>query len=112
MWMFALARLGEHRPDYLARGIKVARDIHRSFVHPGLGVIWKMKEDLSEPYPGYGLGAMDAFDGYVSYRLLGEEALAEEIAEMKRLIDDQYERSEEHTSELQSLMRISYAVFR
>ncbi|HEY9553814.1 hypothetical protein [Allosphingosinicella sp.] len=91
MWMFALARLGEHRPDYLARGIKVARDIHRSFVHPGLGVIWKMKEDLSEPYPGYGLGAMDAFDGYVSYRLLGEEALAEEIAEMKRLIDDQYE---------------------
>src|SRR3546814_20222916 len=62
-----------------------------SFVHPGLGVIWKMKEDLSEPYPGYGLGAMDAFDGYVSYRLLGEEALAAEIAEMKRLIDEHYE---------------------
>jgi hypothetical protein len=46
-----------------------------------------MKEDLSAPYPGYGLGAMDAFDGYVSYRLLDEEALAPEIAEMKALID-------------------------
>src|SRR3546814_2492939 len=27
------------------------------------------------------------------------------------VVDGQYERSEEHTSELQSLMRISYAVF-
>src|SRR3546814_1598476 len=32
-----------------------------------------------------------------------------EIAEMQKVIDAQ--RSEEHTSELQSLMRISYAVF-
>jgi hypothetical protein len=31
-----------------------------------------MKEDLSGPYPGYGFGALDAFDGYVSYRLLDE----------------------------------------
>ena len=38
-----------------------------------------MKEDLSGPYPGYGFGALDAFDGYISYRLLDEEALAEEI---------------------------------
>jgi len=46
--------------------------IHRPFVVPGRGVIWKMKEDLSGPYPGYGFGALDAFDGYVSYRLLDE----------------------------------------
>lgn len=38
-----------------------------------------MKEDLSGPYPGYGFGALDAFDGYVSYRLLDEQALANEI---------------------------------
>ena len=44
------------------------------FVVPGRGVIWKMKEDLSGPYPGYGFGALDAFDGYVSYRLLDEQA--------------------------------------
>ena len=32
-----------------------------------------MEEDLSAPYPGYGLGALDAFDGYVSYRILDED---------------------------------------
>ena len=38
----------------------------------------------------YGLGALDAFDGYVSYRLLDERELAAEIAQMKELIDAQY----------------------
>ena len=46
-----------------------------------------MKEDLSGPYPGYGFGALDAFDGYVSYRLLDQQALAGEIAEMRVIID-------------------------
>jgi hypothetical protein len=64
----------------------LAQDIHRPFVVPGRGVIWKMQEDLSGPYPGYGFGALDAFDGYVSYRLLDEAALAEEIAEMHAII--------------------------
>lgn len=90
MWLFALARLGEHEPHYREKGISVAKDIHRPFVLPGRGVIWKMEEDLSAPYPGYGLGAMDAFDGYVSYRLLGEAALGQEIAEMRELIEAQY----------------------
>ena len=90
MWLFALARLGDVKPLYRERGIAIARAIHRPFVIPGRGVIWKMQEDLSAPYPGYGLGAMDAFDGYVSYRLLDEEALAAEIAEMKELIEAQY----------------------
>jgi hypothetical protein len=87
MWLFALARLGELKPEYRARAVALARDIHPAFVIPGRGVIWKMKEDLSGPYPGYGLGAMDAFDGYVSYRMLDEEALSSEIAEMRTLID-------------------------
>jgi hypothetical protein len=90
MWLFALARLGEHEPAYRDKGIAIARAIHRPFVLPGRGVIWKMAEDLSSPYPGYGLGAMDAFDGYVSYRLLGEDALATEIAEMKAIMDRHY----------------------
>jgi hypothetical protein len=67
MWLFALARMGEIKPAYRERGIALARAIHRPFVIPGRGVIWKMLEDLSGPYPGYGLGAMDAFDGYVAY---------------------------------------------
>lgn len=90
MWLYALACLGEHDPGYRAKGIQVARDVHQPFVIPGTGVIWKMAEDLSAPYPGYGLGAMDAFDGYVSYRLLSETELAGEIAEMKAIMDRQY----------------------
>src|SRR3546814_9766505 len=37
--------------------------------------------------------------------------LADEYRDMDEDPDDQRDRSEEHTSELQSLMRISYAVF-
>src|SRR5215211_3857789 len=87
MWLFALARLGDVKPEYRQRGIALARDIHRAFVIPGRGVVWKMKEDLSGPYPGYGLGAMDAYDGYVSYRMLDEEALVPEIAQMRDLME-------------------------
>ena len=79
--------LGGYEPAYRDKGIALARDIHGPFVVPGRGVIWKMKEDLSGPYPGYGFGALDAFDGYVSYRLLDEQALASEIADMRELID-------------------------
>jgi hypothetical protein len=89
MWLFALARLGDLKPEYRAKGIGIAKEIHTAFVIPGRGVIWKMAEDLSAPYPGYGLGAMDAFDGYVSYRLLDDKALAPEIADMRALIDRQ-----------------------
>lgn len=90
MWLFALARLGAIDERYRAKGIALAKDIHRPFVRPGVGVFWKMKEDLSGPYPGYGLGALDAFDGYVSYRMLDARALAGEIAEMQDLIEQQW----------------------
>ena len=91
MWLFALACLAEHEPDYREKGIRIAKDIHASFVLPGRGVLWKMEEDLSAPYPGYGFGAMDAFDGYVSYRLLSETELAPEIAEMRAIMERQYD---------------------
>ena len=87
MWLYALAVLGRYKPSYREKGIGLAREIHDAFVVPGRGVWWKMEEDLSAPYPGYGFGALDAFDGYVSYRLLGEEALARQIADMQRLIE-------------------------
>lgn len=90
MWLFALACLGDHDSRYRKKAIRVAKDIHRPFVLPGRGVIWKMEEDLSGPYPGYGLGAMDAFDGYVSYRILSETELADEIAEMRAIMELQY----------------------
>ena len=87
MWLYALAVLGRHRPACREQGVALARHIHDPFVVPGRGVIWKMQEDLSGPYPGYGFGALDAFDGYVSYRVLDEGALSREIAEMRSLID-------------------------
>ena len=87
MWLYALAVLGRYRPAYREQGVALVRQIHDAFVLPGRGVIWKMQEDLSGPYPGYGLGALDAFDGYVSYRMLDEQALAREIAEMGALIE-------------------------
>ncbi|MCP4317716.1 MAG: hypothetical protein GY789_17280 [Hyphomicrobiales bacterium] len=87
MWLYALAVLGRHIPSYRQRGIDLVRQIHDAFLIPGRGVVWKMQEDLSAPYPGFGLGALDAFDGYASYRLLDEDALAREIADMRALID-------------------------
>ena len=87
MWLFALSVLGGYVPSYREKGIALARDIHGPFVVQGSGVIWKMKEDLSGPCPGYGFGALDAFDGYVSYRLLDEQGLAREIGEMREIID-------------------------
>jgi len=87
MWLFALGRLGEHRPAYRDKAVGLARDVHTAFVLPGSGVVWKMLEDLSGPYPGYGLGALDAFNGYVAYRSVDAKALAPEIAEMSALIE-------------------------
>jgi hypothetical protein len=87
MWLYALSVLARHAPAYRTKGVNLVRQIHSAFVVPGRGVVWKMKEDLSAPYPGYGFGALDAFDGYVSYRCLDEQALAREIADMRALID-------------------------
>jgi len=87
MWLYALSVLATHRPKYRQQGIELVRQIHAPFLVPGRGIIWKMQEDLSGPYPGFGFGALDAFDGYVSYRLLDEESLATEIADLRSLID-------------------------
>jgi hypothetical protein len=90
MWLYALAMLARHDPEYRQKGIDLVHEIHQPFLLPGRGVFWKMQEDLSGPYPGYGLGALDCFDGYISYRLLDDKALAAEIADMKKLIDVTY----------------------
>jgi len=91
MWLFALYRLGQVNSRYRQRAIDLARQIHHRFVVPGLGVYWKMREDLSGPYPGIGFGALDAFHGYVVYRLLAPEDLAQEIAQMADLVTASYQ---------------------
>lgn len=92
MWLFALWRLGEVCPQYHDRAVELARAIHPRFVIPGVGVQWKMREDLSGPYPGFGLGALDPFHGMIVYRLLDADALAGEIAEMTQLVEQSYPR--------------------
>src|SRR3546814_5207113 len=47
----------------------------------------------------------------VHHRLVQVEAIERQVAECLVVDDVGLRRSEEHTSELQSLMRISYAVF-
>jgi hypothetical protein len=92
MWLFALQRLGRVVPRYHERAIALVHEVHPRFVDPGVGVAWKMLEDLSAPYPGFGLGSLDPFHGYVVYRLLDERALAPEIAEMEALVERTYPR--------------------
>jgi hypothetical protein len=87
MWLYALCVLGRHLPEYKRKGVALVRAIHDAFVVPSRGVVWKMNEDLSSPYPGTGFGALDAFDGYVAYRLLDEQTLSREIDDMRLLID-------------------------
>ena len=92
IWLYALHCFGRFDSAYRDEAVRLARDIHPAFVIPGYGVIWKMQEDLSGPYPGYGLGSMDAFDGYVAYKLLAPEALGKEIREMQQLMDASFPR--------------------
>ena len=96
MWIFALDRLGAIDARYRAKAIALVRDIHPAFVIPGTGVIWKMREDLSAPYPGFGLGALDAFHGLVVYRLLDPAGLAPEIAEMTTLVERELSDPHDH----------------
>ncbi|MBW3660592.1 MAG: hypothetical protein KY397_03045 [Gemmatimonadetes bacterium] len=90
MWLFALHRLGEEDPRYRERAVELVEEIHPAFVIPGRGVLWKMREDLSGPYSGYGFGALDPFHGLVVYRLLDSHALAHEIGEMEELVGETF----------------------
>ena len=86
MWIFALTRLGRIDPAYRDRARALVRQIHAPFHAGGRGVYWKMREDLSGPYPGYGYGALDPFHGLVVYRDLDREGLAAEVDDMARLV--------------------------
>lgn len=90
MWIYALWRSSPHLEDHHDKAIGVVHDIHRAFVRPGDGVVWKMEEDLSAPYPNTGLGALDPFHGYVVYNLLDPHVLRDQIAEMKTLMEQNH----------------------
>ncbi len=87
MWIYALGRFGKIDPAYHCKAVDLVLAVHPRFVVPRTGVVWKMKEDLSGPYPGYGLGALDAFHGYVVYSSLAPKELGWEIAQMQNIIE-------------------------
>src|SRR3546814_3649478 len=64
----------------------------------------RMTEVLEEELPGHPCGVLTGPN-------LAKEILAGHAAATVVAMEDNTIRSEEHTSELQSLMRISYAVF-
>src|SRR3546814_4779531 len=77
----------------------------------------KEKQGLGLPLPSGGIALFETVSGadvLVGQDNLRDHAIGEEVeAQLGDSAQLQYrlERSEEHTSELQSLMRISYAVF-
>jgi hypothetical protein len=87
MWMYALGRLGRIDSAYTRKAIDLVRAVHPRFLVPDVGVVWKMREDLSGPYPGYGLGALDAFHGWVVYSQLAADELQREIGEMRAIVE-------------------------
>lgn len=90
MWIYALHRFGAIDPAYRRKTVDLVHDIHPHFVIPNVGVIWKMDEALAGSYPGYGLGTLDTFHGYLVYSLLAPDELSAEIAQMKTLIEKSY----------------------
>jgi hypothetical protein len=91
-WMYALNELGKFKPQYHEEAVKLAKAIHPHFFLKGRGVVWKMKEDLSDVYPGYGLGGLDHYDGYSMYKLLDPVALSSEMSDMDSIIRKDYSK--------------------
>jgi len=86
LWAFALHRLGQVIPPYKARALALVREIHAPFVRPGAGIISRMEEDLSKPFPGSGAGKLEVFLGLSVYRQVGAEALRPEIDELQGMV--------------------------
>src|SRR3546814_1875860 len=68
------------------------------------GIAWLLREPIKEHVPRPGRRLRDLADGAIDLLRPGAADTHDDTA-------DTADRSEEHTSELQSLMRISYAVF-
>ncbi len=86
LWIFALHRLGQQRPAFHNRALALVREIHAPFVRPGGGILSRMEEDLSCPYPDSGPGRLEVFMGLAVYQQLGADALRPEIEELEEMV--------------------------
>src|SRR3546814_4543595 len=91
--------------EEMVDAVQVFLDTIRRDYKPGDVLVVEQRFDLSSWYPGL-FGTCDA----VLYRPSTGELRVYDL-KYGRGVPVEVERSEEHTSELQSLMRISYAVF-
>lgn len=89
-WMYALNELGRLIPKYHHEAVQLAKDVHPHFFVPNIGMIWKMEEDLSKPYRGYGFGGLDSYDAFVTYRVLDPEILKREISDVWTIVSQDY----------------------
>jgi len=89
-WIFALTQFSKIKQEYHQKAVDLVKTIHPKFYIKNKGIYWKMLEDLSGPYPGYGYGGLDYYDGYCVYKLLDPVALSSEINDMRKLIDKNY----------------------
>jgi hypothetical protein len=86
LWIFALQRLGRFLPEFQTRALALVREIHAPFVRPGEGILSRMDENLSSPFPGSEPGKLEVFLGLSVYRLVGPEALRPEIDELEGMV--------------------------
>jgi len=91
LWLFALHRLGQIRPQYKTRALALVREIHAPFVRPRAGIFSRMEENLAGPFPGSDSGRLEVFLGLAVYRQLDPDALAPEIEELEGLVAQTYQ---------------------
>src|SRR3546814_10881818 len=117
LWVQALCPRGRERNESRARrvhqdGLRIARDRAgdaQPLLLPARQRGAAVMEAILDLVPQPRL-AQRLFDGGVELRLRSRQPV--DARAISDILEDRFgERSEEHTSELQSLMRISYAVF-
>ncbi|KAL9648011.1 hypothetical protein ABK040_012029 [Willaertia magna] len=90
MWVYALHCLSSIIPEYHEKAVQIIKDIHPHFLNKPYGLYWKMVEDLSTVYPGFGIGGLDHYKGYVVYRLIDPIALSSEINDLREIVERKY----------------------
>ena len=109
LWLFALHRLGQILPQYRHRALALVREIHAPFVRPGVGIVLRMKEDLSGPASESGVGLLEVFMGLAVYRQLGGDSLRPETEELEAMVEQTYRSlAPEHGVDLGLLMWITH----
>jgi hypothetical protein len=109
LWVFALHRLGQIKPQYKARAVGLVREIHAPFVRPRAGIISRMEENLGAPFPGSDAGRLEVFLGLAVYRQLDAAALAPEIEELDSMVRRTYQSlAPDHGADLGLLLWVTH----